>query len=107
MAGPALGQSAFGYVEVTDVDGAVRVVAHVVGRAPAEIMARVSIEKSDMSGTSRVNQAQSVSVAAGSAHVVGQNTFSMGKSGKLTVLLELFEDEQLVGRAEVKSGGGI
>ena len=101
---PAPSAIALAEITITPTESGVSIMGTVVGLAPGEVEAKLSISKSDLGGSSDLAQGRRVSVNRGDRHVIGSTGLSMQPGAHLSVTMTVMQDGTEIAVAHSRLG---
>ncbi len=100
----ATAQMAVPLIELTPNESGMTVTGVVTGLAPGTVMAEMTIDKHDTSGSIATRQSREITVSQNTRDVVAKTGFSAGPEARITIEMTLTADGTVIGRARTALG---
>ncbi len=97
---------ALAVIDLTPVEGSLRIEARAVAVEAADIAGELQIERSGKSGNVSTRQSTHLELASGETGRVAAVGVSYAPGDQLTITLTLRRDEEVIARTVVSAGGG-
>ena len=100
----AVAAAVVGWISVQPEGAGLKLVCHLVALTAGEVSATLTLQRSGRSGTARVAQSSTMTLAAGQTAEVASNAISYGAGDRLTAELQVRRGGTLIARSSIEAG---